>query len=246
MSIYNRTDYRRIYRERYGEIPRDNTGRVYDIHHIDGNRNNNNPNNLVAVSIQEHYDIHYAQGDWGACHKIGLRMKLSPNELSSIATKSNLERVANGTHPWAGGDFSRKRVNEGTHNFLGVSNPVHQKIKDGTFHMFRSYNHQRKLVDEGKHHWLSGEVQRKQQLDKVAKGTHHFIGGEIQRSTTLRRLAEGTHPWLDRERTRQNVLKTIAEGRHPSQIKITCEHCGKTASIGMYKRWHGDNCKYDK
>ena len=27
------------------------------------------------------------------------------------------------------------------------------------------------------------------------------------------------------------------------QNKKVCEHCGKVSSIGMYTRWHGDNCK---
>lgn len=26
--------------------------------------------------------------------------------------------------------------------------------------------------------------------------------------------------------------------------KVTCEHCGKEASLMNYKRWHSDNCKY--
>jgi uncharacterized CHY-type Zn-finger protein len=25
--------------------------------------------------------------------------------------------------------------------------------------------------------------------------------------------------------------------------KIECKHCKKLISPGMYKRWHGDNCK---
>jgi hypothetical protein len=53
---------------------------------------------------------------------------------------------------------------------------------------------------------------------RVEAGTHNFVGSEAN----LARLAAGTHP---------------------SQQKKTCEHCGKTSSVGMYKRWHGDNCK---
>jgi hypothetical protein len=26
----------------------------------------------------------------------------------------------------------------------------------------------------------------------------------------------------------------------------TCPHCGKTANLPNYKRWHGDNCKHKK
>ena len=45
------SDYRKIYKDYYECIPTDETGRTFDIHHIDGNRNNNNINNLKAVNI---------------------------------------------------------------------------------------------------------------------------------------------------------------------------------------------------
>ena len=68
MCIYCATDnYRKIYETHYGPIPIDEEGRTFDIHHIDGNHSNNSPQNLKAVTIKEHYDIHYLQEDWSAC-----------------------------------------------------------------------------------------------------------------------------------------------------------------------------------
>ena len=75
--------HRKIYIKEYGSIPEG-----YEIHHIDGNHFNNEISNLKAVSKQEHYDIHYAQGDYGACHRIAQRMKLSKEEISEIASKA--------------------------------------------------------------------------------------------------------------------------------------------------------------
>ena len=64
MCIYCGTNkYRKIYESHNGPIPKEDNGRSYEIHHIDGNHFNNDPSNLKAVSIQEHYDIHYSQGD---------------------------------------------------------------------------------------------------------------------------------------------------------------------------------------
>lgn len=43
MTTYFRTNnrtYRRIYEQHYGPIPKDEQGRSYEIHHIDGNHNN--------------------------------------------------------------------------------------------------------------------------------------------------------------------------------------------------------------
>jgi uncharacterized protein YerC len=50
--------YREKWEKAYGPIPKDNLGRSYDIHHIDGNRRNNSLENLQCVSLQEHYEIH--------------------------------------------------------------------------------------------------------------------------------------------------------------------------------------------
>lgn len=76
--------YRKIYETHFGPIPKDEYGRTYEIHHIDGNRNNNDPSNIIALSIKEHYDIHYSQGDYGACVMIAKRMNLSPDHVSKI------------------------------------------------------------------------------------------------------------------------------------------------------------------
>ena len=78
--------YRRIYEKHKGPIPKDNYGKSYDIHHIDGNKKNNNINNLVALSLQEHYNIHYKQGDWGACLVISNRLKMN-SEISKGKSK---------------------------------------------------------------------------------------------------------------------------------------------------------------
>jgi len=174
MCIYCTTDnYRKIYETHYGLIPKDSDGRSYEIHHLDGNHSNNDPANLQAVTIQEHYDIHYSQGDYGACYLIASqRQILSHQELSELATLNNLRRVANGTHPWTGSDHNRKLremypdfdktnakltsqrnatlVAAGTHNLLGDNNPSYKRVAQGI------------------HHTLGPQ----HNLDKLAAGTH--------------------------------------------------------------------------
>lgn len=81
--------HRKVWEEHHGAIPRDNTGRSYEIHHVDGNHNNNNINNLLCVTIEEHYRIHYDQGDYAACMIMFNRMKVAPEEKSRIARLAN-------------------------------------------------------------------------------------------------------------------------------------------------------------
>ena len=149
MNIY--TNHRKVYKDHYGKIPKDSNGRSYDIHHIDGDHTNNDPANLKAVTIQEHYDIHYAQGDYSACFKMAWRMSMTPAELSELARKSALQRVTNGTHPWAGDNgISRRRSKDGTHHWFGENNPSIIRTKNGTNNWLGPTSNLKRLA-EGRH-----------------------------------------------------------------------------------------------
>lgn len=54
-------NYRKIWESHHGKIPFDSEGRVYDIHHIDGDRNNNEITNLICLSLEDHYKLHLQQ-----------------------------------------------------------------------------------------------------------------------------------------------------------------------------------------
>lgn len=162
MTIYSTkrtssTFYRRIYEKHFGPIPRDSDGRSFDIHHIDGNDKNNNVANLVAVTIQEHYNIHYSQGDWAACLSISKRMKLSPEEKSELARKNAASQIARGIHPWQNSEKQREKallqVAEGRH-------PWQDREKTRELNL--------KRVEAGTHNWLGGDATRKQ----IENGTH--------------------------------------------------------------------------
>ena len=90
-------NYRKIWKDANGIIPKDELGRSYEIHHIDGNRKNNELSNLKCVSIQEHYNIHYQQKDFLAALIISSRMEISPKEKSELAKNSIAEKKENGS-----------------------------------------------------------------------------------------------------------------------------------------------------
>jgi hypothetical protein len=52
--------------------------------------------------------------------------------------------------------------------------------------------------------------------------------------------------WLGVERPdHSKAMKdpTRNKGAQTMRETMTCPHCGKTANVPNYKRWHGDNCK---
>ena len=112
-----------------------------------------------------------------------------------------------------------------------------QAMKNGT-HNSITNNPSTVNAERGTHHWQNGKSPNADgKLNKklIAEGRHNFLGPDMNK----KRVEAGTHNFVGSEAN----LARLAAGTHPSQKKKTCEHCGKTVSVGMYKRWHGDNCK---
>lgn len=214
MCIYcSTTRYRKIYQEHYGPIPKDADGRSYEIHHIDNDHSNNVYTNLKCVSIQEHYDIHYLQCDYGSCFAIATRMRSTHEELSELARK-----VAN------------KKLREGTHPF---QTPGHQQRAMEAANIIN-----KKRILEGSHNFQGGSIQRKTTRRRVADGTHHTLRRPDGTSLSSDRVAAGTHHWVGGDAVR----KQLADGTHTSQIKRICIHCEKSVDLLNFNKWHGDKC----
>lgn len=77
-------DYRKLY-ERHYEC---SLLSGIDIHHIDGDHNNNDPSNLRPVTLEEHYFIHKSQKDYYAAYLIGRRMKIKPEDWEQMAREN--------------------------------------------------------------------------------------------------------------------------------------------------------------
>lgn len=233
MSIYR--NYRKIYKTFHGLIPKDQDGRTYDIHHIDGNRKNNNIFNLIALSIQDHFDVHYIQGDWGACARIAQRMSLDAEIKSSLLSKS-----------------SKKTAKEKKLYFQKIS-------KDELSRLSTETNERR--VKNGTHNFLNKNIEsRQRELQKLETGEHIFLNEDfrkdillpaIQKSNT-KRVLEGTHNFFDpsiRQKALESTLKKQREllsmGKHQSQFEWICPNCKKSGKgKGAFSRFHGDNCKF--
>jgi len=186
-------NYRKIYELYYGYIPKDDTGRSFDIHHVDGDRTNNSILNLVALSIQDHYDVHYIQGDYGACLRIAAKMKKTQEELSLLSKIYAQERIKNGTHPFQNSEIQRKNAQkyngknllQGTHPFQRIDfqkQVQKERIKNGTHHFLSKNKLQQKLLSEGRHSSQNQEIKKKMKeyfLERYSLGKHPMQNPKI-------------------------------------------------------------------
>ena len=88
--------FMKLHRKIYEDFHKIKIPKFMDIHHIDGNHSNNDPLNLKLVSIREHYDIHFLQGDYGAAYMVSLRLNLTDQERSNVASLSAKKANAEG------------------------------------------------------------------------------------------------------------------------------------------------------
>jgi hypothetical protein len=79
----------------------------HEIHHIDGNHDNNSPDNLMCVTIDEHLKIHKTQQDYGAVQAILMRMDRTHEQEILFRDSASKQQM--------------KLWNEGNHNFQKLS-----------------------------------------------------------------------------------------------------------------------------
>jgi hypothetical protein len=164
-------NYRRIREQAYGPIPKDEQGRSYEIHHIDGNKNNNDLSNLMCVSIQEHFDIHYKQEDYLAAHIISQRLKLSEEQIKILTAQ--MAEKKKGIIPYNKGKtgiYSKETIKR-------ISNSVKELYKKDPKKRNLSYACLKRGIDEA--------VKKNPNLYKKFKEKNSFYGKKHSEETKL-------------------------------------------------------------
>lgn len=224
------SNYRKIYEEHQGKIPKDTTGRSYEIHHIDGNHTNNTPSNLIAVTLEEHYNIHYSQGDYGACRLMLMqRLKYSPIEFKELVSKQQKKRIANGTHQFTNSKWQRQNqlnlIKSGKHRWLSEEHSKHNSER------------QQILIKTKKHPLLGGGVTRQQ----LANGKHSSQIKKTCEHCGITCSSNNYNKWHG------NNCKTVKPRKtyqlQSTNTMISCMCCKKTVSLMHYGRYHGIKCK---
>jgi hypothetical protein len=144
------------------------------------------------------------------------------------------EKLSGDNH-WMNQDLKAKTEYINNHPMKKSAN--RKKVSERITQQNLTNNPSKWRSEAGIHHWQNGNSPNaggKLNKKLVAAGTHNLIGPEHNRKM----IAEGKNPWVGAD----SNLQRLANGTHPSQQKKTCEHCGKTTSVAMYTRWHGENC----
>jgi hypothetical protein len=142
-------NYRKIWIKFNGPIPLDEEGRTFDIHHIDGNRKNNDADNLEALSMRDHYWKHLLQGDYWAAFMIEERIKGNHINNFSVVNKKCKKEM----NPFWGKTHTpevRKHISDKisgeNHPFYGKKRPEHsKKMKIIMKGIVRSEEHKKNL-----------------------------------------------------------------------------------------------------
>jgi len=223
--------YRKIWEAANGPIPYDVTGRRMEIHHIDGKRTNNSLENLKLVTIQDHYDIHYSQGDWAACQSLVNRMKISSDEKSKRCSELANKRVTAGTHHFQDPEFIKADSLRKSRDRKGENHPLYGKpVKESTKEK-RSQSH-KLLVEQGIHH-LQQDTHKNRMREKAllqsTQGEHPFQQETFKKQQKEKAMAlvqENKHPFNRADRT------------DPNKIMVWCDHCRIEVSKPVFGRYH--------
>lgn len=96
-------NYRKLWEQHHGPIPKDEYGRTYDIHHIDGNRKNNSLDNLVCLSIEDHYKIHLKKFE---------ETKSEKEFASLVFLSKRMNRSIDSLTGWTRSDETKKKIRQ--------------------------------------------------------------------------------------------------------------------------------------
>lgn len=141
MGRYN--NHRWVWEKNNGNIPLDENGQSYEIHHIDRNPKNNNIENLMCVSMEEHSKIHFDAGEYAAAYAILKRMKGISKNFSgwkhSTETKKKISESTSGQNNpmygrkgyWNGKKQPKDMIEKRVQKTIGIPRPKQSETMKG-------------------------------------------------------------------------------------------------------------------
>lgn len=223
MKFYELTYYNLVNSARLRGLDKAKLEGYYECHHILPRSlgGSDLPDNLVLLTAREHFIAHY----------------LLTRFTSGPARHKMLYALA----------------------IIGKSQRLNRKLTARQYAICKKANSEvtsarnKYQIEAGTHPWQTDEY-RKAQSEQVSArnkssmeaGTHPWQSDEFKLAQSERVSAElkakaeaGTHPWQSPE----GRLRSSTHLAKVSRVKMTCKHCGKSTSPGLFARYHGDKCK---
>jgi hypothetical protein len=183
--------YRKIYEEHHNiKIPKG-----MHIHHLDGNRQNNNPKNLIMVTPEEHRNIHLKQGD-----PVGLNGKFinGAAKAGSIGGKARTQKKIKACS---------ENMKKNRRADIGALASVEARRKNKTYFFSKKYQKQlkQKLIKECRGPYSSEHKEHVKQLG-LSKGKKPKHNDKIWNSSYDAGLELNIPASTVRYRARNNIL----------------------------------------
>lgn len=209
-------NYRKIWEEyNQQEIPKG-----YHIHHIDGNHDNNNPENLECLSAEDHWKKHYEQGDIVALNGKFIQGASAAGKRGGSAGKGKTKDQSNGKlskslkqsyikrggSPLKGRNLNQEHIDKIKIAVHGENNPMFGKVHSDESKELMSLN---RPDYNGTNNPMFGRThsdETKQKISDKAKGRESKMKGRINESVRSKKykwyndgiksfkMPEGTQP----------------------------------------------------
>lgn len=210
----------------YGPIPKDEKGRSYEIHHVDGDRTNNHISNLKAVSMEEHYQIHFDQGDWAACALIAERLDLSAEEISKLSVHLGWPQMEIMECPHCHKEGTKPNMLrwhfENCPEYVGKPRVGPSQVVVTCPHCKKSGGH---------------STMKRYHFDRCK----HFTGISAESLVCPHCKKLGSNVRAMKHYHFDNCPSIT--GKTVTSKVITCPHCGKEGGASNMKRYHFDKCR---
>ena len=237
---------RNIWTKHNGPIPKDEEGRSYDIHHIDGNNQNDDINNLKAVSLEEHRRIHFEQGDYAAANMIADR--LGKEFYSGWQHKEETKKKI--------GDAHRGRK---TGRPSPMKNPlIAKKVSDslialGDNHPCRKPERRERqreiMLDLGDDHHMKTQKSKDRQSE-IWKEDNPMFNKEVVEKVMTSQTSIKSKRWKGNNPMLKEENRKIASDRmtknNPNSKQVECPYCKLIGGYVNMRRYHFENCKNKK
>jgi hypothetical protein len=220
-------NYRQIWKNHYGKIPKDENGISYQIHHIDGNRFNNNIENLMCVSIMEHYEIHLKQGDFAAAHVIKTKMENYEQSLGwnhKDETKQKISKSLKGRY---------------IRNEESIKRQIESRIKNGTIKLKEETKNKISESLKGKKRLpMSEECKKKIGNSNKGKKRDNGRAGAKHSEETKKKIGEANSKSLKgKKMSEESKLKLLGRIPHNKGVSQSEEVKQKISNSKKGKPW---------